>query len=431
MKNAINKLIELKNISGKNDKKKFLKDNENDKLFIDILRYLLDDFILTGISSKKISKDIDGEPKQYIRNFYEYVEYVKKNNTGRDDDILNIRGFIYDEFDNFDFNPNCFSLFEILKQLITKELKLGISAKSFNKVFPDNKIKVFNVMLAKKYKDHMNKVKGVFTITKKLDGIRCIIIKENGNVKTYSRSGKLITNLEHIIKEIRSMMIDNFVFDGELLNDNDNIETDENFRETQSKALSKSANKTNLKFNCFDMIKLDEFYNGMSNTKHIDRLELVDTFMTGLDNSKPIEILYQGTDIDMIGGWSSHAQAHGWEGIMISLNEPYVCKRTHFLLKVKQMHTVDLEVIGFENGAGRFSNTLGSLIVNYKGNKVGVGSGLSDSTRDKIWNNQNDYLNTIVEIQYFEESKDKDGKKSLRFPIFKTFRLDKLEESYN
>jgi DNA ligase-1 len=39
-------------------------------------------------------------------------------------------------------------------------------------------------------------------------------------------------------------------------------------------------------------------------------------------------------------------------------------------------------------------------------------------------------MNKIVEIQYFEESSDKEGNLSLRFPVFKQVRNDKNEESY-
>ena len=52
--------------------------------------------------------------------------------------------------------------------------------------------------------------------------------------------------------------------------------------------------------------------------------------------------------------------------------------------------------------------------------------------RDEVWNNKDKYLNKIAEIQYFEEtSNQKDDKLSLRFPVFKDWRFDKDEESYN
>jgi DNA ligase-1 len=110
---------------------------------------------------------------------------------------------------------------------------------------------------------------------------------------------------------------------------------------------------------------------------------------------------------------------------------PYEFKRTNGLLKVKKMQTMDLEIIGFEEGEGRLAGKLGAVLVRYKnGNVVKVGSGFSDDLRVTIWVNQSDYLGNICEVQYFEETTNADGGESLRFPIFKDFRPDKTEADY-
>jgi DNA ligase-1 len=103
-------------------------------------------------------------------------------------------------------------------------------------------------------------------------------------------------------------------------------------------------------------------------------------------------------------------------------------------MKVKKMNTVDLEIVGFEEGSGRLAGTLGAIHVRYKdGNIVKVGSGFSDELRKLIWKNawleQTD-LGKIVEIQYFEETTNADGGISLRFPVFKDFRPDKTEADF-
>ena len=83
-----------------------------------------------------------------------------------------------------------------------------------------------------------------------------------------------------------------------------------------------------------------------------------------------------------------------------------------------------------EEGTGKYVGMLGALICDYKDNVVRVGSGLTDKQRKEIWQNRFKYLDTIVEISYFEETKDSTGKKSLRFPTFKDFRPDKTEPNY-
>lgn len=116
---------------------------------------------------------------------------------------------------------------------------------------------------------------------------------------------------------------------------------------------------------------------------------------------------------------------------MINIDDaPYQFKRTNDLLKVKVMQDADLLITGVQEGSGRFKGTLGSLIVSYKGNQVGVGSGLSDEMRSSIWNDPDRFIGRIATIQYFEETKDKNGKASIRFPVFKEIREEGKEVSY-
>ena len=115
---------------------------------------------------------------------------------------------------------------------------------------------------------------------------------------------------------------------------------------------------------------------------------------------------------------------------MVSLDKPYEFKRSKTLLKLKVMSTIDLRVIGFEEGTNKNKGKLGAVLVKYKGNIVKVGSGWKENDRDEIWNNQEKYLNVILEIAYFEETTNKDGTYSLRFPIAKNWRFDKEDESY-
>ena len=49
---------ELQSISKKTEKAKILKDNERNILFQDTLKWLLNPFVITGISSKKIDKKV-------------------------------------------------------------------------------------------------------------------------------------------------------------------------------------------------------------------------------------------------------------------------------------------------------------------------------------------------------------------------------------
>jgi DNA ligase-1 len=421
VKILIDKIAET---SSRNEKEAILKDYKAVPLFREILYFVYSPYILTGISKKKISKQvgmINGFSKP--QNIKELMDYLRIHNSGRDVDISTCECF-YTNFDN--------ELQDFIKKIVTKDVVIGITADSINKAFGEEFIPTFDVMLAKKYDEHKDKVKGNFVITQKLDGNRIVLIKENGLIKTFTRQGKQYEGLEEIESDFKDIPIDNIVFDGELIADVKGS-THEIYTETTSKARSKGSNKTGLLFYVFDVLPLKEFQSGKSNLNAIQRkLNLSDIFNKfTLQHCIEVKPLYTGSDVTQIDKWMEYANQNAWEGLMINLDKPYVCKRTDSILKVKGMNTCDLKVIGFEEGTGRNEGKLGALLVGYKGYTVGVGSGFTDADRDYIWNHLKEYDGKIVEIQYFEESKNQDGGLSLRFPVFLRKREEGKEVSYN
>ena len=115
---------------------------------------------------------------------------------------------------------------------------------------------------------------------------------------------------------------------------------------------------------------------------------------------------------------------------MCNIDKVYEFKRSKGCLKLKVMQTCDLKIIGFQEGTGKHVNKLGALIVDFKGNSVGVGTGFSDEDRTFIWDNRDSLLGRVVELRYFEITKDKNGIESLRFPAYVTIREDGKEVSY-
>ena len=88
---------------------------------------------------------------------------------------------------------------------------------------------------------------------------------------------------------------------------------------------------------------------------------------------------------------------------------------------MKDFHDVDLEVISFEEGEGKYENMLGAIVVDFNKVRVNIGSGFTDEERKQIWENRNDFRNQIAEIRYQELTPDG----SLRFPTFRGWRPDK------
>lgn len=105
-------------------------------------------------------------------------------------------------------------------------------------------------------------------------------------------------------------------------------------------------------------------------------------------------------------------------------------KKLHFFYYDK-MNNLDLQIVDYEEGTGRNKGRLGAFVVDFKGNKVKVGSGFSDSERDSFWNDKDDLVGRVITVKYKEISKDKKtGLESLQFPVFCGLREIGKEVSY-
>lgn len=399
---------------------------------ITLLKFLFDPMKVTHISTKKLEKKVINKPNYTIWDWKQLLEYTVDVCTGTDQDIANIQ-YVLQRYYNIPIYR------ELLEQILLKKLRLGITRTTVNKIFGDDFIPKLSCMLACNYYDNMSYVEGKkFVLTLKLDGIRCLAFKKSGKVVLYSRQGQVIEGLSSIEKEIESLPIDNVIFDGELLvSDYLKLGNTEAYKAT-TKIVRKKGPKGGITFVVFDLFKLSNYIMGTCNTPYwTRRKKLVDLLVKEFaekskQHVKMVPTYYIGDDISEIDKQVKKAQSKNQEGLMLNLlSEPYEFKRTKALLKCKVMQDADLCIVGYKEGTGKYTNTLGSILVEYKNNIVNVGSGLSDSDREDIWNNRDKYLNRIITVQYFEETTNANGKVSLRFPVYKGMCPEGKEVSYN
>lgn len=471
---------ELTKNNSRNYKIEVIKKYANDEYVKYYLHFLFNPYIVTGISDKKLNKEVIGLPSS-IHNFnvIELLEYLKVNNTGSDETIKVIN---YTKSTLFPEPKTLLDveLLELLDKIITKNLILGIDGLTINKCIPAL-IPAFNVQLANKYFDKPEIVEGKsFALTTKIDGGRIIALKENGEVSFWTRAGQRYEGLVDLEQEMREKLPDNICLDGEItLLDPQGLTSKDQYKATM-KITRKLGEKHGVKMLVFDCMTAEEFRNQYCPDKYFirranlisifDRLycaecveegnrfakqtlknypfypedkeeydnysiefreNLINFLNTKYTYFKILPILYQGNDTSKITEWLNYNVDRGEEGIMINLLDGlYEFKRTSNLLKVKRFNSCDLKIVGFESGTNKFANTLGAVLLEYKDNIVKCGSGFTEEQRNEIWNNKDKYFNTIIEISYFEETQNSDGGISLRFPTFKDFRPDKLESNY-
>ena len=320
---------------------------------------------------------------------------------------------------------------ELVKRIVGKNLKCNINIKMINKVWENliptsDGTKKIAPMLGSKLE--LDKVpNGIKYITEKYDGCRCLAYIENGVVELYSRQGKRYEGCKEIEEELLSLGLDNVMLDGEILAINCNY--DNVYKETTKRLKNKKEIKKGLYFMCFDYLEKEEYDKAKGIYSYTERRKKMKKIKE-TEHIKVAPLLISTEDINEIMELLDEYRNKGAEGLMVSLDKPYEFKRSKTLLKLKVMSTVDLRVIGFEEGTNKNKGRLGAVLVKYKDNIVKVGSGWKESDRIEIWENQEKYLGKILEISYFEETTNKDGTYSLRFPIAKRWRLNKEDESY-
>lgn len=404
-------------------------DNDNVK---EIMKFIFNPYIVTGISKKKFYKGSVPFPNTVLPDIKAVMDYLTEHNHGSDQDISNIQEFM---IANRDYE-------DIIYAIVCKDLTVGVTATTINKVWGKGFIPTFDVMLAEKYFDDPDKYlpQGTqFILTEKLDGVRCaLLFDENKEPHFFSRNGKEIMDLVDLAKEAKQLD-PNYVYDGELLANTVGHSKDV-YRDTMSIVGSDNV-KTGVLYNVFDKIIRRDFEDGYSDIFAINRKyeleqELTTDKFTWI---RKVPMLYIGDNQERIHEYLKWAKSLGKEGVMINwATGPYECKRSRKLLKVKSFHETEAFVVALEEGTGRNEHRLGNIVVQFK-DKNGrlhtakVGSGFSDRDRDTYWAQPELLINKVVEISYFEISNNKTNDSlSLRFPTWLgRIRNDKTIEEMN
>jgi DNA ligase-1 len=443
MKEVVTVIKAIGQTSGYSDKLAILKNFEDTPGLKEILKFIYNPYCKTGISAAKLSKDLSVDAAISVIEWKDAIEYFTKHQTGSDADIAFAKHFI--RYTEKTYGADAMRL---ACAIVTQDLKIGITATSLNKVYGKDFIPKTGCMLGTLFGDvPPSRIAWPCIVTEKLDGIRRVLVKQNGVCSFYSRSGHKDEGLIDILKEAKHLP-DNFVYDGELLAAGIFKDCIAQRQATNSIANSKGT-KTGLTFNVFDMIPVDDFYNGvcaltakerkirLGATLMDDSIQLLDENWPMLINAfgiyedlqfiKAVPILGVVNNLDEVTPIVEKIWAAGGEGVMLNtVLGPYEIKRSKQLLKVKHTEEHILPIVNFIEGSGKYEDSLGALVVLYTDKQgrqsyLGVGSGLTDDQRREIWSNPELYLGLMVEIECFGESTNSAGSTSLNCPIFKRF----------
>ena len=346
-----------------------------------------------------------------------------------------------EQFDSEEWNT-------FLAPVLRRDLRAGLTENTINKICKKTKfeIPVFSCQLATN-SEGRPEMKGIKRLEPKLDGVRMLLMvipMDSGELTTicFSRNGKIFENFTHIEDQVRdnwlklvrkaatSNLSMGFVLDGEVIGNS--------FQELMRQARRKTGVQAeDSVYNVFDILPLEAFRDGHWNKQLEKRIRILDDMRPIIDTMPNVELLpHIMVDLDTAAGkdqlerYAKDNVNAGFEGIMIKeMEAPYICKRSTDWMKWKPTITVDLEVVGMEEGTGRNVGRLGALICSGiddgKEITVNVGSGFSDKDRDDYYLNRNIILGRTAEVMCDIITQNSDGTYSLRFPRFVRFRDDK------
>jgi DNA ligase-1 len=387
-------------------------------------------YYVFGVKKVPETVGLEGKPNPWPK-FWAMLEGLRTRSlTGHN--AKTAIEFMSEQFDSEEWNRLC-------RRVIIKDLRCGISEKTLNKVLGNTewKIPVFTCQLATDSEKHTAKMTGVKRLEQKLDGVRVLAVVTKTTVNLYSRNGKPFDNFPQIVEsleDIRNRFAKlfqttphGFVLDGEIIG--------ESFQALMKQAQRKTDVKTDgMTYSVFDVIPLADFERGHWNAQQRKRMAILDEYRSVFEMTDCVRIM-DGIEVDLdtaeghdiMRRYAEDSVAAGFEGIMIKdLGAPYECRRSTFWMKWKPTITVDLNIVGFEEGTGRNAGRLGAIICEGTDNdrliRVNVGSGLSDANRDEYWHSRDDLLGRVVEVAADAVTQNQDGSYSLRFPRFVRFR---------
>ncbi|MGI9357934.1 MAG: hypothetical protein ACR2ON_00855 [Paracoccaceae bacterium] len=291
--------------------------------------------------------------------------------------------------------------------------------------------KYFDPMLAQSYDDRESDVQNVFNdgafvyTQPKLDGIRCVIRKESGEVIARTRKGRTIDSIQHIIKSLEKYFNDDetLVLDGELYNH----ELKHDFNKIVSLVRKQTPSRTKSDTEKSFQKKLDKYADAMVESEklvqyHIydiprsdtfrrrdlfsERFFAIDIFDNEYIKMVKTQLAFNSDDLDDI---YKRYVGSGYEGQMIRINSGYEQgKRSSKLLKRKDFIDAEYEVVGIDEGNGNRLGTAKHLVCYCPKTDQTFNSNIKGNFDylAEILNNKEEYIGKQATIKFFELTPD-------------------------
>lgn len=314
------------------------------------------------------------------------------------------------------------------QRIILKNLRVGVQSTTVNKVWPGS-ITGFSVQLAETLGTRYEEGKGIIIedhvlypvrVEPKLDGLRCVAVKHNGEVTMFTRNGTVLETLPRIKSLLEAAPWDEFVLDGEVMG--------ADWNESASVVMShkKGKDDSNMIFHVFDALHFSDWRDQENHLDLEDRVELVAELVSQVSSPSVVQVpgrLVNNKE-ELLAAYMADTDA-GYEGIMVKdLVAPYLFKRSSNIRKMKPVATYEGVIVGHyegRRGSKREGMWGGFEVVLPNGVVTRVAGGFTDKMKAEVNLDPDSWIGRVIEMEgqpdpLTGDGLTKDGK--VRFPVY-------------
>jgi len=315
-----------------------------------------------------------------------------------------------------------------LERLLWRNLRCGVSVSTINKLWPGTVVP-FGVALAGTLPTKGVNGNFIFSepvtypvrVEAKLDGLRCVAVKHNGEVTLYTRNGTVLETLPRIKAAVEALPLDNFVLDGEVMG--------EDWNESASVVMSAKSKKddSTMCYHAFDLVPFADWQAQKTALTYAERLAILNPLIGAQAGSSPFRLVKSMTcnNEGELRSFYTACLDENYEGVMLKdMGAVYKWKRSAAILKLKPVATEEGVVVGWYNAsaatkrAGQFG---GFRVLTPNGVVTRVGGGYTDKLKTEVNANPDSYIGKIVECEHQAPTTPSGA---MRFPVFCRFRSE-------
>jgi len=256
-------------------------------------------------------------------------------------------------------------------------------------------------------------------IQPKLDGVRCVFTKDGA----YSRTGKEFMNIEHIKKGLKDffkacpwVILDGELYNHDLKNDFEKIIS--LVRKQKPTKQDRLEASQMMQYHVYDYMHDGNYpHENLSYTNRLDNLTCSNMYNESIKYVKTNKVRFY----DEAKAFHNLNLKNGYEGSILRTDTLYKHGRSWGLMKFKDFHDAEANIVNYEEGKGKRKGTLGKFIMqDDDGNIFGCppGKGYNYSDMKCMLENIHKYIGQRATFTYFQRTQAG----SYRHPLFKTLR---------